>query len=186
MPQKLDSFLIGKDDIIALFSHLFIYCFVFHFLSIIFGLVKNSSITSSGNVLSYLDILLCSLKLFKLLFKIFNEILCKSSLTTSSMLARSSTSLCGTEIKMLHNLIFSNIVLLSVLMVFWVISVHSLDLSAQFGSSLLLGNLETSWEAASLFVEEFWSPLLIRGFNDILNIGSNLGNFTFWVKWTNS
>jgi hypothetical protein len=87
---------------------------------------------------------------------------------------------------MLHNLIFSYIVLVDFFEIFRVICILMLNFSSELSLSIFFRNFETTGEAASIFIQKF-GDLLMRGvLNLILHMCSHFGNFALWVYWTHT
>ena len=102
------------------------------------------------------------------------------------MLTRSTGSLLGSKIEVLHDLVFGNIVFTIVLVVFTAIGILLFDLPGKFLSSLFLKDFESSCETASFFIQKFGN----LGCSEVLSLkaylGSDLWDLSGRVKWSDS
>ena len=185
MSHYLDSSLVGNNNIIALSLHIFFNCLILSLLPIILSLIEDRPISLGGNVLSNLDVFFSSLELFEFLLEVFNKILGECRLASGTVLAAPG-SLGGSQIQMLHDFIFCDIVFVHLLVVLRITFILRLDFPAEFGFSLFLWNFETTGEAASFFIQKF-RDLLLRGIlRLVLHISSYFWHFALWIQRTHA
>mmetsp|Transcript_2558 Transcript_2558/g.3939 ORF Transcript_2558/g.3939 Transcript_2558/m.3939 type:complete len:381 (+) Transcript_2558:60-1202(+) len=181
MAHNLNPLLVGMDYVIAQVLHFLLDRLVLGSLAIFLSFIKDAPVSLESNVLSDLDVLLCSLELFELLLQVLNKVLGECGLGTGSVLAHSASRLLRPQIQVLHNFILGDVVLINFFLVFAVVAVNVLDLAAKLSFPLLLGDLESSGETTSFFAEEFGNPRLRSVLNLILDQSSHLGNLVLRI-----